>query len=181
MKKKIAITGHTLGIGAAIGKMLSENNYEVIGFSRANGYDISNLDMRNKLIESIDGADIFINNAYSGWAQTELLFAVFTKWKNLDKHIINIGSMSGDGVKSFVHKYAIEKSALDIASMQLNNIDDAKCRVSNIRPGWVKTKSIEHLNVQSPMLDPNEVAKTVEWLIQLPHNINISTLSIFAK
>lgn len=181
MKKKVAITGHTLGIGAAIGKLLAENNYEVIGFSRANGFDISTLGMRNKLIETIASADIFINNAFSAWAQTELLYSLFEKWKHHEKHIINMGSTSGDGIKNFIHRYAVEKASLDTASMQLNNIDGAKCRVSNVRPSWVNTNSIAHLNVKDPMLAPQEVAAIVLWLIELPKNVNVPCISICAR
>ena len=40
-KNKIAITGHTKGIGKAIADLYSKKNYEVIGLSRSNGYDMS--------------------------------------------------------------------------------------------------------------------------------------------
>ena len=43
---KIAITGHTKGIGKAIADLYPN----VIGFSRSNGYDISKLDTIENII-----------------------------------------------------------------------------------------------------------------------------------
>ena len=40
---KIALTGHTKGIGNAI-KQLLENEHEIVGFSRTNGYNINEPD-----------------------------------------------------------------------------------------------------------------------------------------
>ena len=39
-KNKIAIVGHTKGIGKAIAKLYESKKYEVIGLSRSNGYDL---------------------------------------------------------------------------------------------------------------------------------------------
>ena len=75
----------------------------------------------------------------------------------------------------------MEKASLDTASMQLNNIGGAKCRVSNLRPAWVNTKSIAHLNVHDPMLAPQEVATIVLWLIELPKNVNVPCISVCAR
>ena len=38
---KIALTGHSKGLGAEITKRF-EKEHEIIGFSRTNGYDIKN-------------------------------------------------------------------------------------------------------------------------------------------
>ena len=59
--KTCAITGHTKGIGKAISDKLSLS-YNIIGFSRSNGFDIS-ID-QGKIIKESQGADIFINNAF---------------------------------------------------------------------------------------------------------------------
>ena len=39
-KNKIAIIGHTKGIGKAIANLYKSKKYEVIGLSRSNGYDL---------------------------------------------------------------------------------------------------------------------------------------------
>ena len=57
---KIAITGHSKGIGKACFDVLSKD-HEVIGFSRSNGFNINQ--PRKIFIASIN-CDVFINNAY---------------------------------------------------------------------------------------------------------------------
>ena len=38
---KVAITGHTKGLGASLKKVFEETGHSVIGFSKSTGYDIS--------------------------------------------------------------------------------------------------------------------------------------------
>ena len=51
---KIGITGHSKGLGEAIYNKL-DKIYEVIGFSRTNGYDIQS---PNKIIEKLENCII---------------------------------------------------------------------------------------------------------------------------
>ena len=85
---KVALTGHTSGIGKAIFERLSPN---AKGFSRSTGYDINNYADRVRIIEEATDCDIFINNA-SGNGQTYLAIELFRKWKDTNKIIINVGS-----------------------------------------------------------------------------------------
>ena len=90
---KISITGHTKGIGKAIYDVLSEE-HDVIGFSRSNGFNIS--DPRKIFVASI-GCDVFINNAYimDTKDQINLFNMFFEQWKDdPNKFIVNIGSKS---------------------------------------------------------------------------------------
>jgi short-subunit dehydrogenase involved in D-alanine esterification of teichoic acids len=136
---KIGITGHTSGLGEAIYNIL--NDTEVKGFSRNNGYDITT---PQSIIDEIENYDIFINNAYSGFSQVNILYDLYEKWKNEDKKIINISSNSSDGIKTKSHIYAIHKSALDKASEQLH-YDKGVCKVINVRPGWIDTPRVKHI------------------------------------
>jgi hypothetical protein len=87
---KIAITGHTSGIGKAVYEKLSPN---CLGFSRTNGYDISKKEDRLRIINQSADCDVFINNAHSDdFSQTELLLDIWLKWNHLNKKIINVGS-----------------------------------------------------------------------------------------
>lgn len=128
----IAITGHTSGFGKYV-----FDNLDAIGLSRSNGYDIND---PLKIVEAIKDCDIFINNAFDGFAQTELLYAVFESWKNQNKLIINIGSRSKDFTlrereKSF--GYSVEKLALEHASKQLTGTF-SYCKVSAIHFGKIE-------------------------------------------
>ena len=60
---KIALTGHTKGLGKRLFDSLSEK-YETIGFSRSNGYDIKSPVDRKKIIKESKDCDIFINNVH---------------------------------------------------------------------------------------------------------------------
>jgi len=66
---KIAITGHTSGIGKALYDYYSVNN-EVIGFSRSNGYNLPN--SLSDVIEESKGCDLFINSCYADGVQIDL-------------------------------------------------------------------------------------------------------------
>jgi NADP-dependent 3-hydroxy acid dehydrogenase YdfG len=62
----IGITGDSIGIGKALKDMLIAQGHVVKGFSRSNGYDVSDAKIQNKIIEKLVDCDIFINNAYAG-------------------------------------------------------------------------------------------------------------------
>lgn len=92
---KISITGHTSGIGKAIGEYFKASNNEVVGFSRSNGYDISVPEIRKKICTEIVDHDIFVNNAYNDYDDSQLLLLqdVFELWSgDATKKIINISS-----------------------------------------------------------------------------------------
>ncbi len=85
---KFAITGHTNGIGKAFSELPEvKDNY--IGFSKSNGYNIKDVEHRRKIIrESLD-CDVFINNAYTLYYQTDLLYELHKKWKDQNKSDLN--------------------------------------------------------------------------------------------
>lgn len=85
---KLAITGHTRGIGLALYNEANSAGYSVIGLSRSTGHDISTDD----ILSAIEDCDCFINNAYHPESQTSLLENVINLWKGQDKLIINISS-----------------------------------------------------------------------------------------
>ena len=93
---KIAITGHTKGIGLAFADLYQQKGHEVIGFSRTNGFDICDQLAIDKIINLSQGVDLFINNAHAWnqdtFAQTKLLFRLWESWQGKEKIIVNIGS-----------------------------------------------------------------------------------------
>ena len=88
---KIAITGHKKGIGKAFSEQLSVHGHEIIGISRSDGENIRRTAHTASLIEP---CDMFINNAISMYAQTELLFEVWHRWQDSNKvhYIWNIST-----------------------------------------------------------------------------------------
>ena len=121
---QIAITGHTAGIGKSFAKQLKERGHMITGISRSEGENIRRIPHIASLIEP---CDLFINNAQSGYAQTELLYEVWKRWQGKDKYIWNISTiMTEQPVNSIPHnlddlemsQYRLQKLALEEASRQ---------------------------------------------------------------
>ena len=153
---KIAITGHKKGIGAAFAKHLSSRGHEIIGISRSDGENIRRTAHTASLIEP---CDMFINNAISFYAQTELLFEVWHRWRDSDRthHIWNISTkvcelkedkpINGLTIRESM-QYRNQKMALELAHHQLDS-QPSRIEMSLIRPGSVNTQ---------PFSDPNSIS-----------------------
>ena len=121
---KIAITGHSAGIGQALAKIFETQGHEIIGLSRRNGYNIRSLP---KVASMIESCDMFVNNAQVGYAQTELLFEVWRRWQGQQKYIVNISTQMTDMLlppKEEWDEYIVQKKALELANQLLeqNNL-----------------------------------------------------------
>jgi hypothetical protein len=164
---KIAITGHTSGIGKTLTELCDHKKIEWDGFSRSNGFDITSETFQTRLPEIVEDYDVFINNAYVNYTQVDLLYRLWEHWKFLDKQIVCISSASPDVIKPFEWPYSIHKGALDKACAQLCNISDSNCRVTNIKPGWVNTPMSAGYP-EYKKLDPHYVAEVIIWCITQP-------------
>jgi NADP-dependent 3-hydroxy acid dehydrogenase YdfG len=138
---KIAITGHSAGIGQALATIYQSQGHEIVGLSRRNGYNIR---ITPKLAGMIEPCDMFINNAQVGFAQTELLFEMAKRWQNTGKHIINISTMMTQNPISTLPglnmiEYRIQKVALEEAVKQLRH-QKLKIKLTIVRPGQVNTQ-----------------------------------------
>jgi len=143
---KIAITGHTAGIGRAFANVLQNRGHEIIGLSKRHGDNIRNVP---KIVEKIIPCDLFINNAQAGYAQTELLYAVWQAWQDQSgKHIWCIGTMMTQCPVELdvpghsdidMSQYRNQKIALDDAIAQLRNKKHMPV-ITMIRPGAVATQ-----------------------------------------
>lgn len=174
---KIAITGHTKGIGKAIADLYYTD--EVIGFSRSTGYDISIPDVQNLILNESLHADIFINNAYSDFSQCDLFLKLYDLWKNDSlKTIVNINSIAkyGIGQKKF---YGQTKQQL--AAIAKNKMFDPgkKCRIININPGYVKTDMTKDVHNKYNMLTPEQLAIMIKWCLDQPPGIEVGELSVW--
>jgi hypothetical protein len=133
---KIAITGHTSGLGRYIFE-----NLNCDGFSRSNGYDIS----KNfyDVTKTIKDYDVFINNANVENFQYLLCKEVWEHWKlNPDKKIINIGSRAKTFIKS---EYGLNKKILSDFTTYANF--NGKCKVSCLEPGYIDENNLSYKDV----------------------------------
>jgi len=177
---KVAITGHTAGIGKAFAEQLSQRGHSVVGISRREGENIRRIPHTASLIEP---CDLFINNAQTGYAQTELLYEVWRRWQGQQRYIWNISTMMTetpvndvpDGQDDLVMSaYRNQKLALEEASRQLR-FKSAWPQISIIRPGGVATQE------QFDNANKADVGVWVRSVIDIfSHNDNIfvSELSI---
>jgi nucleoside-diphosphate-sugar epimerase len=158
---KIAITGHSAGIGQALAQIYESQGHEIVGLSRRNGYNIRSLP---KVAGMIESCDMFINNAQVGYAQTELLFEVWRRWRGQQKYIINVGTQMTDMFlppKEEWDEYVIQKKALDLSTQLLEKRSEWP-KLLLVRPGAIATQP-----GQAPpdYMDVDEYARgTVEWI-----------------
>lgn len=157
---KVAITGHTSGIGKALSEIFSEYT----GFSRKNGYDLHSQIIREKMYNEIADCDVFINNADLGWNQSVLLYELWAIWKDKDKIIVNIGSDAADYNQSIARPYNIQKRALQDACLQLQQAFQP-CKVVLVKPGYIDTPRVKHITATK--MDPKELALYIKELVEL--------------
>ena len=153
---KIAITGHTAGIGQALAEAFYGD--EIVGLSRRNGYNIKNI---LKVADQIEDCDLFISNAQAGFAQTELLFEMHRRWHGLDKKIWVISTMMTQQPVSTVEgmdEYRIQKVSLELAAHQLRYATPRGPHITVIRPGWIATQPGTEV---PPAADPGTWARVL--------------------
>jgi len=148
---KIAITGHKRGIGRELTEQLKNMGHSIVGISRSDGENIRRTAHTASLIEP---CDLFINNAISLYAQTELLFEVWHRWADSKrKHEIwNISTKLCESdndvyIRGLTMRESMEyrnrKMSLELAHHQLNE-QPSNTKMVLIRPGNVKTQSFSH-------------------------------------
>ena len=136
---KIAITGHSAGIGQALSVQYTALGHEVVGLSRRSGYNIRSVP---KVAEMIQSCDMFINNAQVGFAQTELFWEVWTRWRGQAKTIVNISTKmtaSKLAPREEWDQYIVQKKALELAHQQCI-LRDEKPKLILINPGMIATQ-----------------------------------------
>ena len=144
MFNKVAITGHTSGIGKGLYEHFISNGCDVKGFSKDTGFDISNKLNQDLIIGFTKECELFINNAYHHYAQVELI-KLWQQQHWHDNHfLINISSMAAEPLADiptnfpWLTKYGEEKYAINKASWEINH-SGSKCKSIVIMPGVVQT------------------------------------------
>jgi NAD(P)-dependent dehydrogenase (short-subunit alcohol dehydrogenase family) len=173
---KFAITGHTKGLGAALTQQLSYG-HSVLGFSKSTGYNITNKEDRTLIIDQSFDCHVFINNAHSGYSQTELLYELWERWKDLDKLIVNISSNTTDGIKLHPHRYTAEKIALEKANEQLANLKNT-CKVSIYKFGWIGTERVITNYKPEKYIMPDDAASFIINTIMQTHKHRLASVTL---
>jgi NADP-dependent 3-hydroxy acid dehydrogenase YdfG len=169
---KIAITGHTAGIGQALAKQYSDRGHEIVGLSKRNGHNIRAIP---KIADLIEPCDVFINNAQAGYAQTELLFEMVKRWEGTRKHIIVISTiMTQDPVSVLpgldMLAYHQQKVTLEEMVKQLR-YQRLGVKIIIVRPGNIATSLDKTV---PPAADVNNWARTLLDLLDMAKNNNLT-------
>ena len=181
-KNKIAITGHTKGIGKAIADLYKKKNFEVVGLSRSNGFDI--VSQQEEIIEQIADCDLIVLNAHSGRAQLELLKRIYGKhcFDRMKVAVITStsGTTQGEDYNEFQSwnkfeyvQYCEDKKELIeyIGDLQEELLAKPLC-IYDVCPDVVDTEMTKGLWTNLPKLKASEVADAVRICFESTYNIN---------
>ena len=168
---KIAITGHSAGIGKALAAEYARDGHEIVGLSKRDGNNIRNVP---KIADMIEPCDVFINNAQAGYSQTELLYEVANRWQGTKKHIIVISSILAQipicpipGLD--MNQYRVQKVALEEAARQIRWLK-LGINIAIVRPGDIATQ--DHKTVP-PAADVNNWAKSLVDMFRMADANNL--------
>jgi len=169
---KIAITGHTAGIGQALARQYTSLGHEIVGLSKREGNNIRNIP---KICDQIESCDMFVNNAQAGYAQTELLFEMARRWSGTKKHIIVVSTMmTQDPTSVFtgldMDQYRIQKVALEESVKQIRN-RRLQIKLTIVRPGNIATNPDKTV---PPAADVDNWAQTLIEIFNTAEKNNLS-------
>lgn len=173
--KKVAVTGHTSGIGKEIYQYCQFHGALVKGYSRSNGFDLKE-GTGDKIINAIlrDDPEIVFNHAWYPRAQNKILKILHTQWVKKEKVIINTGSATC--------YYSIGASIYESDKAELRDYCIAKatdypyknkCRLHNVSMGWTNSKILNGVENGEYFIDPYEAALVLINLAQ-PQNYVMS-------
>ena len=178
-KQTILITGNSsYGVAGALFKIYPNASF----VCRTNGYDLNTNKGQQEVVELSLLYDIFINcSALWKFQQTVLLKLVWDAWFKAEKkgHIINIGSTADRTNKGTDRLYNSEKKALKDFSnaLGLKGIwGNTGIQTSYVAFGTMSNKAEEHPTRK--LIDIDEVAQYIKWVIDCPASLNINELSI---
>jgi len=155
---KIAITGHTGGLGLAFFNYFLNLGHDVIGFSRSNGFNISDPISRLNIVDTIKDFDMFINNAYNDWdsSQLTMLELVYKEWRNKEKTIINVSS-----------RYTKDDNIYCKTKLEMDKFCEEHLystpKLINLKPGLLDTSRVT--NISGERLSVDNVVKVLEFAL----------------
>ena len=144
MFKSVAVTGHTSGLGKGVYDYFQSLGYNVKGFSKDNGFDISSKENVDRIVELTRDCDLFFNNAYHFYQQVEIA-RLWQQQHWSDQHyIINTSSIAAEPLAdipnnaAWLKSYGDEKYLLNKISWEINH-SGSKCKSMIIMPGVCQT------------------------------------------
>ena len=177
-KNKIAIIGHTKGIGKAIADLYKKKKYQVIGLSSSNGYDLQCSQV--EIMEQLDDCELIVLNAYVGRGQMNLLKRIYGKFVFEDKKVVVITSTSGTPIgedEEFLDPEYVEycknkKTLIEYIEQLQQELLNKPLSVYDVCPDVVDTDMTKGLWEDLPKLKADEVAEAVRYCFESTFNVN---------
>lgn len=188
---KIAIIGHTRGIGKAIADLYNKKGFEVLGLSKSNGFDI--IHDQEKIIESIEGCDLVVLNAHADRGQLNLLKRIYGLYAFDKMKVAVITSTSGLEEEpdynqfvmwdkfQYVQYCEIKKELIGYITELQEELLSKPLSVYDVCPDVVDTEMTKGLWEHLPKLTAQEVAEAVRYCFESTYNINKMVIQKNAK
>ena len=186
-KNKIDIIGHTKGIGKAIAKLYKSKNYEVIGLSRSNGYDL--ITDQEKILDVINGCGYVVLNAHAGRGQLNLLKRIYGLHLFDNMKVAVITSTSGTSAgkdediktSTYINYCKCKKELIEYINELQQEILDKPLNIYDVCPDTVATDMSKGLWEEWPKLKASEVAEAVRYCFESTFNVNKIVIQKNAK
>ena len=177
-KNKIAIIGHTRGIGKAIADLYQKKNYTVVGLSSSNGYDLQCSQI--EIMEQLDECQLIVLNAYVGRGQMTLLKRIYGKFVFENKKVVVITSTSGTPVgededlqnPEYIDYCENKKNLISYIEELQQELLNKPLSVYDVCPDVVDTDMTKGLWEDLPKLKADEVAEAVRYCFESTFNVN---------
>ena len=172
---KIALTGHTRGIGKEIYQYFENQNFNCLGFSRSNGFDISNSEKRKQIAELSKDCDIFVNNAYCNFddSQLEMLKEMTNIFNNQKKIIINVST------RATIFNYSTEELNLYKESkLKIDKFCETKLQkpwIINLKPGLTDTSRVSEISGKKMRVE--SISYLIDFILTKQNEFKINSIT----
>jgi NAD(P)-dependent dehydrogenase (short-subunit alcohol dehydrogenase family) len=180
--RKIAVIGHTRGIGKAIADLYKKKKYKVVGMSKSNGFDI--IHDQEKILEKIEHCDLVVLNAHADRGQLNLLKRIYGLYAFDKMKVAVITSTSGTEEEpdynqfkiwdkfKYVQYCEIKKELIEYIEELQQELISKPLSVYDVCPDVVDTDMTKGLWEDLPKLTADEVAEAVRHCFESTYNVN---------
>ena len=187
--RQMLIIGSSGGVGKECVKYFS-TTYDVVSISREQG-DLRDKDFLQTLVDKYNPSVVlncagvyekgFYETLESNFLSASFLTLEFYK-KMKRGHIINICSSAANssgwkGIDYDRITYNVSKSSLKKFSNMLQSSKNKSVKVTTLEPAQINTKMLKHKSKVTP-LEPLYVIEIIQWILNQPESVVISSMEI---
>jgi NAD(P)-dependent dehydrogenase (short-subunit alcohol dehydrogenase family) len=181
-KNKIAVIGHSRGIGKAICDLYNKKKYNVVGMSKSNGFDL--VHDQEKILEKIQDCGLVVLNAHADRGQLTLLKKIYGRHSFDKMKVAVITSTSGIEEEpdynefriwdkfEYVQYCEIKKELIQYINELQEELISKPLSVYDVCPDVVDTDMTKGLWENLPKLKADEVAEAVRYCFESTFNVN---------